>query len=239
MVGWVIGDVDEALAALIRQALNGSDVEVVLEAPTREWAARRSGPTVNLYLYDIREDLRRRVGGIAENRDANGRVTSRRLPVRWFKLSYLLTAWTQRAQDEHRLLSTLLACLLRHDHLPGHLLTGPLAATGQAIPVGVGLPPPEDRSFADVWSAMGGELKPSLDVVVTAPVSPGQPWPAAAPVTAPPVLVARGTNDWPTSERRTHHRPAASGSAAPPPISNPDEAARRQPRRAKGKLADG
>lgn len=234
----MIGDVDETLAALIREALNGSEVEVVLEAPTREWAARRSGPTVNLYLYDIREDLRRRVGGVAENRDADGRVTSRRLPVRWFKLSYLLTAWTQRAQDEHRLLSTLLACLLRHDHLPGHLLTGPLAATGQPIPVGVGLPPPEDRSFADVWSAMGGELKPSLDLVVTAPISAGQPWPAGAPVTAPPVLAARGTNDWPTREHRSHDRPH-SPDPAPPPIPGPDEPARRPSRRPKAKLADG
>ena len=38
----------------------------------------------------------------------------------------------------------------------------------------VALPPPEDRSFADVWSALGGELKPSLDVVVSAPVDTGQ-----------------------------------------------------------------
>ena len=38
----------------------------------------------------------------------------------------------------------------------------------------VALPPPEDRSFADVWSALGGELKPSLDLVVSAPVETGQ-----------------------------------------------------------------
>jgi hypothetical protein len=38
----------------------------------------------------------------------------------------------------------------------------------------VALPPAEDRSLADVWSALGGELKPSLDVQVTAPMTSGQ-----------------------------------------------------------------
>jgi hypothetical protein len=36
------------------------------------------------------------------------------------------------------------------------------------------MPPSEDRSLADVWSALGGELKPSLDVQVTVPVPSGQ-----------------------------------------------------------------
>ena len=34
----------------------------------------------------------------------------------------------------------------------------------------VGQPASQERSLADVWSALGGELKPSLDVVVTAPI---------------------------------------------------------------------
>ena len=40
------------------------DVDVVFDAPTKDWAARRNAPTVNLYLYDIREDLRRRERGL-------------------------------------------------------------------------------------------------------------------------------------------------------------------------------
>nr|BFE49320.1 hypothetical protein GCM10017745_27470 [Saccharothrix mutabilis subsp. capreolus] len=46
----------------------------------------------------------------------------------------------------------------------------------------VALPPPEDRAFADVWTALGGELKPSLDVVVSAPVDSGRVFPAGPPV---------------------------------------------------------
>jgi hypothetical protein len=185
----VISDVDEALRSLIRSdALAGADVEVVLEAPTKDWAARRNAPTINLYLYDIREDLRRREVGWVELKSPDGVVVGRRPSPRWFRLSYLITAWTQRPEDEHRLLSSVLACLLRHDALPEELVTGTLAGPGISVPLTIGLPPPEDRGFADVWSALGGELKPSLDVVVIAPVDSGVVHPAGPPVTEGAVL---------------------------------------------------
>jgi hypothetical protein len=115
----MIHEVDEALRRLIREeSLNGSPVEVSLDAPNKDWAARRNAPTVNLYLYDIREDLRRRQRGVVEEHDDRGQVTGRRPPPRFMKLSYLVTAWTQRPEDEHRLLSTLLGGLLRWDAVP-------------------------------------------------------------------------------------------------------------------------
>jgi hypothetical protein len=46
----------------------------------------------------------------------------------------------------------------------------------------VALPPPEDRSFADVWSALGGELKPSLDLVISVPVTESPVYAAGPPV---------------------------------------------------------
>lgn len=176
----MIHEVDEALRRLVRgEALAGSDVDVVFEAPTKEWAARRNAPTVNIYLYDIREDLRRRERGLINEYDDDGVVTARHVPPRHIKLSYLITAWTQRPEDEHRLLSSLLSCLLGYEAVPPPLLEGPLAALELPVPMTVALPPPEDRSFADVWTALGGELKPSLDVVVSAPVDAGRRYPAA------------------------------------------------------------
>lgn len=170
----MIAQIDDALRTLVRnEALGGSEVDVVFDAPTKDWAARRNAPTVNLYLYDIREDVRRRERGLSEQRGDDGHVLTRRPAPRHFKLSYLVTAWTQRPEDEHRLLDQLLRCFLKHDALPDDLVVGPLAETGLVVPVTVGLPPPEDRAFADVWSALGGELKPSLDIVVIAPVDTG------------------------------------------------------------------
>jgi hypothetical protein len=185
----VIHEVDSALRALIERDAGIRDVEVVFDAPTRDWAGRRTGPTIDIYLYDIREDLRRRERGVLnEYNEDQTRIIGRHLPPRHFKLSYLVTAWTQRPEDEHRLLSALLATFLRFEALPAELLDGPLAELNLPVPLTVGLPPPEDRGFADVWSALGGELKPSIDVVVSAPINTGQQFDVGPPVTAPPVF---------------------------------------------------
>ena len=78
----MIHDVDESLRALIRRdALAGTDVEVLLDAPTREWSARRNSPTLDMYLYDIREDLRRRENGLIDVLDDDGHVKERRRPT--------------------------------------------------------------------------------------------------------------------------------------------------------------
>ena len=102
---------------------------MVFDAPTKDWAGRRNAPTVDVYLYDIREDMRRRARGLENEYDGNGRIVGRHLPPRHFKLSYLVTAWTQRPEDEHRLLSALLACFLRHDAIPPELLAGAAVRT--------------------------------------------------------------------------------------------------------------
>ncbi|MFZ1412273.1 MAG: DUF4255 domain-containing protein [Micropruina sp.] len=197
----VIHEVDAALRALIERESGIRDVDVVFDAPTRDWAGRRTVPTVDVYLYDIREDLRRRERGVLNEYNADQtRVIGRHLPPRHFKLSYLVTAWTQRPEDEHRLLSALLGAFLRYDALPANLLSGPLAELGLPVPLTVGLPPPEDRGFADVWSALGGELKPSIDVVVSAPINTGQQFPLGPPVMAPPRFSFGGSGGFPGTE---------------------------------------
>ncbi|MEI7034378.1 DUF4255 domain-containing protein [Streptomyces pratensis] len=179
----MIHEVDDVLRGLIRaEVLEGRQIAVVFDAPTREWAAKVNAPMVNLYLYDIREDMRRRERGLHNEYDERGAIVARRRPPRFFKLSYLITAWTKRPEDEHRLLSSLLACLLRYEALPPERLAGALAEVGAAVPMSIALPPPEDRSFADVWSALGGELKPSLDLVISVPVTASPVYEAGPPV---------------------------------------------------------
>jgi hypothetical protein len=201
----MIHEVDDALRRLVKDnALRGTDIEVAFEAPTKEWSARRNAPTVNLYLYDIREDMRRRSRGLINEYRTDGTVLARHVPPRYMKLSYLLTAWTQRPEDEHRLLSELLLCFIGHDSVPASLLSGRVAEFGLPVPLTTALPPPEDRSFADVWTALGGELKPSLDIVVSAPVDSGASVPAGPPVESGlDVEIGGGYADG-----RVGHRPA-------------------------------
>jgi hypothetical protein len=207
----MIQDVDESLRALVkRDALNGSKADIAFDAPNKEWSSRRNTPTVDLYLYDIREDLEQRevmwedIRGDA--RDSR-LITERRPPPRRFKLSYLVTAWTQRPEDEHRLLSSLLACFLRHPTLPADALSGALAQARQPILLNIALPPPQDRSISDVWSALGGELKASLDLVVNAPFDVKVAIPAGPPVLEEPRFTFAG----PGGETEEAATPAARG----------------------------
>lgn len=219
----MIHEIDEALRRLVKEeALASSTVEVVFDAPTKEWAARRNAPTVNVYLYDIREDLRRRSRGLINEYDEQGRVARRHLPPRYIKLSYLVTAWTQRPEDEHRLLSALLLGFLRFDAIPVGLLTGSVARIGLPVPMTVALPPPEDRAFADVWTALGGELKPSLDVVISAPVESGRVV-AAGPAAEEGLQVDVADLESGGTDERIGHRPGAAVEAAGPAAAEPGD----------------
>ncbi|MEW6226308.1 MAG: DUF4255 domain-containing protein [Chloroflexota bacterium] len=185
----MIHDVDQLLEKLVRRdALNGSGVDLVFDAPTKDWVARRSGPCVDLYLYDIREDLQRRVPAWEDVRDKQGQVSGRVQPPRRFRLAYLVTAWTQRPEDEHRLLSSLLGCFLRNPMLKPGDLGGSLDEADLPVYLEVGQPASQERSLADIWSALGGELKPSLDLVVTAPIIVSTSAPYGPPVLTGPTI---------------------------------------------------
>ena len=165
-------------------------------------------PAVDLYLYDIREDLQRRVPAWEDVKDNGGETKGRRLPPRRFRLAYLVTAWTQRPEDEHRLLSALLGCFVRNAMLKPEELEGGSPRADLPVYIDVAQPPSQDRSLADVWSALGGELKPSLDVVVTAPMVVGRTAPYEPPVLIGPTIGGRRR----AQGRRT--RAAGAGSKA-------------------------
>lgn len=202
----MIHEVDEVLKRLLGGgALTGSGIDVAFEAPTRDWAARRNAPVVNAYLYDIREDVNRRRRGHMGVRDERDIVVKRRQPPRWFRLSYLLTAWTKTPQDEHRLLSAVLATLLPRETLAPSEFPGALGALGLAVPLAVASAQTESRSFAEIWSALGGELKPSLDLAVTVPFPAFPEYDAGPPVTVGAMVRLRGMDgDPPESEGRSH-----------------------------------
>lgn len=220
----MIDDVDESLRTTVREyGLNGAGVDLVFDAPTKDWAARRSAPTVNVYLYDIREDLERREVAYEKVLDENGRTISRRPPPRRLALSYLITAWTQRPEDEHRLLSRMLSCFLRMESLPKELLQGALKEQPLPVLVEIALPPPDDRSISDLWTALGGELKPSLDLVVTVPFDPGREQEAGPPVLEEPrvVLPDAAKAEEETRPRGKGRRRPPAGPPEEPPVAAP------------------
>ena len=138
-------------------------------------------------------------------RDEHGFVVDRRPPPRKFRLSYMVTAWTQRPEDEHRLLSAVLSCFLPIDALPEDVLKGEVADQPYPCRVVIGHPLPADRAISDVWSALGGELKASLDLIITAPIDPQRHRKVGPPVLEEPRFSIGGE-----TPRRRRPAPVAS-----------------------------
>ena len=104
--------------------------------------------------------------------------------------------------------------------MPTDLLNGSLADLGISDPAR--RRPARRRrtvSLSDVWSALGGELKPSLDLTVIAPLLPERFAEAGPPVTDEPVLtmVDRRTDSGETHGGRPMPTDRAPGACAPPP----------------------
>lgn len=230
----VLYDAGESIRELLRsRCAIASEVEIVFEAPTRDWAARRSGPAIDVFLYDIRENLERRANLFENVRDGD-LVTGRVAPTRWFNCSYLITAWTQRPDDEHRLLGQILQGLLTTHALPRDCLRGQLALTEREFFLTLGRPLGSERSISDIWSALGGELKPSLDFVLCVPFEPAALIPVGPPVLEAPSLFF-GEGRGPAAKRGKGGKDGVAGKDGEAGKDTPDSDPGREPgyRRAK------
>ena len=165
-----IADLDEALRALLRRELDRhgfEGVEIAFDAPSKEWSGKLTSPTVDLFLYDLREAVER--ADISEQeRRGNGQARLTPPPMR-LELTYAVTAWTKAVEDEHRLLSQVLGILFSFRQLPDDVLGGNDTQLREAE-TSVGRPREEK---ADFWSAVGGQYKASIDFVVRIKVESG------------------------------------------------------------------
>lgn len=178
-----IADVDEALRALLKRELTRhgfEGVEVVFDAPSKEWSGRLTGPSVDLFLYDLREALDRADATPSERRGNGIAVISD--PPLHLELTYAVTAWAQAVEDEHRLLSQVLAVLFSYAEIPLDLIGDNAAGVLSRIDTSVGRPREEK---ADFWTSVGGQYKASIDYVAYIEVESG-----ATVVRGPPVRTA-------------------------------------------------
>src|SRR5918997_5852464 len=164
----MLADLDETLRVLLKRELgrHGFDgVEVAFDAPARDWSSQLSSPTVNLFLYDLRESSDYRPAEWAPDR-SNGHHREIRPPM-MMECSYAVTAWTQAVEDEHRLLSQVLAVLFAFPTLPLDAMPQRLQGLADRFPIEGRIGQPKADGKADFWNAVGGQYKASLDYVVT------------------------------------------------------------------------
>jgi hypothetical protein len=184
---------DDALAGFLRVIvpLSAREIDVAFEAPDREWAAQLSRPTVNLFLWDVRPSLAEREHGLRVVTGDDG-THRREGPRPRIDCRYLITAWTTDVADEHALLGQVLAALLLNPILPAEYLKPRLVSDDlPRITLRTG----GDTDSSDFWSAIGGQLKPGLDVHISLTVEAAAVQPAGPPVESVDSRVAEFARD--------------------------------------------
>jgi len=185
----MIDDLDRTIEELLKRELAPALVEQVaisFAAPDSEFPPSTvSLPAVDLFLYDIRENLELRNRDWIIEHNSDGSATRRRGPMR-VDCSYLITAWasdgsTSRALDEHHLLSEVMKVLVRFPVLPEVLLQGSLKGQEPPLPSST-LQPGRLQSVAEFWQALGGKPKAALNYTVTIGIVADKPRETEMPV---------------------------------------------------------
>ena len=114
----MITDLDETIRQLLKEELpiKNNEIEVSFDQPKRENSAKWTKPTVNLFLYDVRENnvLRQHQWEqIANANRGDNRNRRKRSPMR-VDCFYMLTTWAADPDDEHRLLTRCLLAIARY-----------------------------------------------------------------------------------------------------------------------------
>lgn len=160
--------------------------QIEFDHPTETYTPAGGLRTINLFLYDIRENVELRNNEPIVER-LNGQANITRAPIR-VDCSYLVTAWpdgTGQAMflQEHQLLSQVLQALLRFSTIPPAFLAGTGLVTQEPpLPI-VTAQAGTLKSPSEFWTAMGSRVRPSLSVIVTLSMQPFTPQTFAVAVT--------------------------------------------------------
>jgi len=186
----MLNDLDTTLRELLLEELPKAqgDIAVVFEQPKSGWTAQKvmAERTVNLFLYDIKENMQLRRHDWERISNGNGAdhhfAKQKRPPLR-LDCFYMITTWAADPEVEHWLLSACLLVLARYPTLPPERLHGSLQ--NQPYEIRTKLAAHDVLTNpADVWNALGNDMRPTVSYVVSIALDPWQP------ITVPVVTTA-------------------------------------------------
>ena len=187
----MIDDFNTILRALLKSQVAGlhpaTDPQIGFVPPDADWRGQvktLARKAINAYLVDVREN--RKLRSNERRRTEENGVWTEEPPPHRVDCHYLITAWSpahpfnhQAQQDEHEILSEVLAVLLEYDPLKPSSVPGfvkgaiPDAIWNADLPTQV-VPAEGFPKLAEFWGTMGAgyRWKPALYLIVTLPVVP-------------------------------------------------------------------
>ncbi|MEH2393631.1 MAG: Pvc16 family protein [Nostoc sp.] len=141
-----------------------------------------AGPTLNLYIYDIRHSKQAQQAGRQVERNITRHLQSGAVnwEPTWFDISVVLTAWDRTTLGEHHFLSEALTVLLRHQALEEEFLVPELRGYGSLRMV-IGIQP--SLEIGGIWGALHVPLRSAIYLTISVPFN--------TPPTATPLVWER------------------------------------------------
>jgi len=174
----MINSIDETIETFFRDFLPEDQFELSFNAPNKEWVSRLSGdkPVVNIYLYDIRENLQLRSNQWEVLKKEDGSYT-KEPPLIRLDLYYLVTVWSPDASDgiieEHYVLGLIFSNLFRYSKIPYEFFQGDIKRIKPLPEVPISIATEDafkEQGIGQFWSTMELGWKPALYLTVTAPI---------------------------------------------------------------------
>ena len=178
----MIQDVDETLrqflgaelASIPGCTINKTE-QITFEHPSLADDPDRPPTRVNLFLYDVRENSSLRESSFHRTGRPGDLERGVKPPPVHLDLSYLVTAYSQSfAPQEHRLLAEVLGAFLRNPVIPSSNYVGEYFGQPSGAIINH-IAQPESLGKHDLillWQAIGGKLRASLPLVITAKYDP-------------------------------------------------------------------
>ena len=173
----MINSLDATIEALLttRWPTQPPPVEISFDTP---YGTTFNSPTIDLFLYDVRENLEMRntewvaLPVTPPSDPPRVRVKRPRVQV---DCSYIVTAWTTTdvIMSEHQLLSTAIRILLHHRRFPEDVLRDELL-TGRTMVYRTLSLQTDYLSMGEFWQAMEGKPKVAFNYQVTLSIDPSR-----------------------------------------------------------------
>lgn len=168
----MIQDLDKTVEKILydKGRMSRNDIDVSFDQPNGDWSARLARPTLNVWAFDLRENMKLRNMTLGTERE-NGIGTRRRMSLR-YDITYLVTAWARKVEDEHQLLWRGLGALVQIPILKRDECEGALREQPYDMPLLVGTIGERLPNTSDLWSVLNNQMRMGFTFIVTLAVDP-------------------------------------------------------------------
>lgn len=167
----MLHELDKTLENILREdgKISKKDIDIQFDQPTGEWSSKLNRPTLNCFCFDMRENLKLRQSGRHVQFD-RGKNTSQSSYVQWeprMDMTYLITAWARKVEDEHQLIWRALQTFKALRILDPERCEGALRYQRREIPIWVADMSEPKANMVDLWGVLENQMKLGFTMTVT------------------------------------------------------------------------